>query len=299
MRTVLVMVGYGREIDSRSQPPIAEAPHEAPASARQPAAARAAVVARDLTLVHGARVAVRAASFTVPEGRVTALIGPNGSGKSTLLDAIAGLHQPAAGTIEVLGDALPRRRAVAYVLQSLHANEQLPVSVREVVTMARYGRTGVLRRLRPADRAAVDAALERLDVARFARRPLGELSGGERQRALVAQALAQEAPLLLLDEPVTGLDLVSQERIAQVLAEEVADGRTVVVSTHSLADAAEGDHLLLLAGRVVAEGAPDEVLTEAHLRAAYGSLVMRVGDGALMVDDGSHHHDHDHEHHLR
>jgi manganese transport system ATP-binding protein len=114
----------------------------------------------------------------------------------------------------------------------------------------------------------------------------------------VAQALAQEAPVLLLDEPVSGLDVVSQERIVEVIDEEVAAGRTVVVSTHSLAEAAGADHLLLLAGRVVAEGPPAEVLTEAHLREAYGSMVVHVGDGKVMVDDGSHHHDHDHEHHL-
>jgi manganese transport system ATP-binding protein len=286
------MSRYGTEIAADLQPRREDATSPRPA-----------VVGRALTLAHGPRVALAEATFSVPEGRLTALIGPNGSGKSTLLDAIAGLHEPRSGTVEVLGDQLARRRSVAYVLQSLHANEQLPVSVREVVTMGRYGERGAFGRVRPSDKQAVARALERLDVAGFARRPLGDLSGGERQRVLVAQALAQEAPLLLLDEPVTGLDVISQERIEQVVAEEVAAGRTVVVSTHSLAEAAEADHLLLLAGRLVAEGSAAEVLTEEHLRAAYGAMVIEVaggdGSGVVMVDDGAHHHEPGHDHHIR
>jgi manganese transport system ATP-binding protein len=286
------MSRYGKEIAADLQP------HEADEPSRT-----AAVVASDLTLAHGARVALADASFALPAGRRTALIGPNGSGKSTLLHAIAGLHQPRSGRVEVQGDAEGRRRSVAYVLQHLHANEQLPVSVREVVTMGRYGERGPFGRLRAEDREAVGTALERLDVTRFAKRPLGELSGGERQRVLVAQALAQRAPVLLLDEPVTGLDVVSQERIEQVVADEVAAGTTVVLSTHSLAEAADADHLLLLAGRVVAEGPAAEVLSEQHLRDAYGSMVIQVpgtsaDGGIVLVDDGSHHHDHDHSQHL-
>lgn len=296
LRTVLDMTGYGRQIAAHSQPDGAE-----PASSQ---VAAVAIAATGMTLAHGSRVALAEASFAIPQGRRTALIGPNGSGKSTLLHAVAGLHRPRSGRIQVLGEVAPRRRTVAYVLQSLHTNEQLPVSVREVVTMGRYGVRGAFGPLRRADRAAVALAMERLDVTRFAKRPLGELSGGERQRVLVAQALAQQAPVLLLDEPVTGLDVVSQERIEQVIDEEVRSGCTVVVSTHSLAEAAEADHLLLLAGRVVAEGIPDEVLTEPHLRAAYGAMVIEVateGDGGsvVMVDDGAHHHEPGHEHHLR
>lgn len=273
---------YHKEIGSHSQPRAGE---------EQPA-----VTACGLTLAHGSRVALADATFQLPAGRVTSLIGPNGSGKSTLLNAIAGLHAPAAGSVQVLDGTVPPRQAVAYVLQALHANEHLPVSVREVVTMGRYGARGPWGRLRSDDRAAVAEAMERLAVADLARRPLNQLSGGQCQRVLVAQALAQRAPVLLLDEPVTGLDIPSQERILQVIGEERAAGHTVVVSTHSLTEAAGADHLLLLAGRVVAQGGDDQVLTEANLREAYGSMVLTVGDGVVMVDDGSHHHGHEHGH---
>jgi len=269
VRTVLITDGYRREIGSHSQLPPA-------------------VSAQALTLAHGDRMALDRASFVFPAGQVTALVGPNGSGKSTLLDAVAGLHHPVSGRLVVLGGD-PPREAIAYVLQHLDADDRLPLSVREVVAMGRWAHLGPWRRLGRADRAAVDQAMDRLAITDLARRPLARLSGGQRQRALVAQALAQQARLLLLDEPVGGLDLPSQERIEQVVAEEREAGRTVVISTHSLAEAAEADHVLLLAGRVVAQGPPEEVLVEANLREAYGARVVDVGTSALMIDDGSHH----------
>jgi manganese transport system ATP-binding protein len=249
-----------------------------------------AIRADGLTLAHGAHVALRAATFSIPAGRTTAIIGPNGSGKSTLLHAVAGLHAPKEGTIEVLGSRPDERAEIAYVPQHLHANQQLPIAVREVVTMGRYAHRGAWGRLRADDKAAVERAMERLRVTDLARRQLGELSGGQRQRVLVAQALAQEAVLLLLDEPLTDLDPPSQERILEVMAEEQDAGHTVVASTHSLADASTADHLLLLAGRVVAEGAPNEVLNEGNLTEAYGQMIIRFGEGTVLLDDTPHHH---------
>ena len=257
---------------------------------------------RGVAVSYGKRLAVAPFDERVASGQWLGVIGPNGAGKSSLLRAVAGLLA-ASGEVLVDGESLStlsdRERAarVAYVAQDPLIPDDMTTF--DYVLLGRTPYIGYFGSPTSHDRDVVAGVIERLRLGPFTDRLLGTMSGGERQRTVLARALAQEAPLLLLDEPVTGLDLVSQERITQVLAEEVADGRTVVVSTHSLADAAEGDHLLLLAGRVVAEGAPDDVLTEAHLRAAYGSLVMRVGDGALMVDDGSHHHDHDHEHHLR
>jgi manganese transport system ATP-binding protein len=247
---------------------------------------QAAVRADAVTLGHGHHVAVTAATFHLPAGRSTVVVGPNGSGKSTVLHAVAGLLTPWSGTLTVTSSGAD----IAYVPQHLHADERLPIAVRDVVTMGRYARRGALGRLRGDDRAAVSTAMERLDVTPFARRQLAELSGGERQRVLVAQALAQEAQLLLLDEPLTGLDLPSQERIQAVVDEERAAGRTVVASTHSLAEAAMADHVLLLAGRVVAEGPPHDVLTEENLLQAYGTLVVSLEGGAVLVDDTPHHH---------
>lgn len=238
-------------------------------------------------LAYGSRTVVARTSFELPAGAVTALIGPNGSGKSTLLNALGGVLEPRAGRLEV--PAAEHPGGVAYVLQSTKVNDQLPLTVRETVTMGRYAHTGPFRRLRPADRAAVDEAMEAMAITDLAHRQLRELSGGQRQRAFVAQGLAQGADLLLLDEPITGLDIVSRQYIVDAIASEVATGRSVVVSTHDLGDASEADHLLLLAGRVVAAGAPAEVLTDVHLAEAYGGHLLHFGESTLVIDDHPHH----------
>ncbi|HSL59366.1 MAG TPA: zinc ABC transporter ATP-binding protein AztA [Acidimicrobiales bacterium] len=247
------------------------------------------VVLRGVTLARGSVVALRDVDLELPGGCVTALIGPNGAGKSTLLHGIAGLLRPRAGTIDVpVG-----RSGVAYVLQSAHADPHLPVTVREIVTMGRYAERGVLRPLRRIDRAVVDEALHRLDIADLARRQVRELSGGQRQRVFVARGLAQQAPVLLLDEPVTGLDLVSRRVILDVIRSERELGRVVVMSTHDLGEAAHADQVALLAGRVVASGPPSAVLTAEHLSVAYAQRLIRLDGGVLMLDDAPHHHHHD------
>lgn len=230
----------------------------------------------------------RAAVLSIPElvlrvGTLTALVGPNGSGKSTLLAAIAGLLRPREGSVEVLGEPAERvRRRVAYVLQSTRADEVLPVTVHEVVTMARFAVRGPFRRLRTEDRRAVDGAVARLELEHLARRHLRDLSGGERQRVLVAQGLAQEAPVLLLDEPVTGLDLVSRRRIFEAITEERDRGTAVVMATHDLEDAQLADEVVVLAGRVVAAGRPSKVLRTEQLTEAYGGRLHVHPAGPLM-----------------
>ena len=256
-------------------------------SATAPLDSTPAARAAGLDLAHGEHVVLRDASFALPTGAVTALIGPNGAGKTTLLHALAGLLPPRRGQLEVA--AASRRGGVAYVLQSTTVSPRLPLTVRETVTMGRYATAGALRRLGPADRAAVDRALEAVGLTDLARRPLHELSGGQRQRALVAQGLAQDADLLLLDEPITGLDLVSRQHILDAIAAARAAGKAVVVSTHDLGDAAAADHLLLLAGRVVAAGPADTVLTDEHLADAYGAHLLRLGERTLILDDHAHH----------
>ena len=244
-----------------------------------------------VTVTYGTRTALLDCDLALPGASVTALVGPNGSGKSTLLSAIAGLVPMMAGTLRVLGrspgsNGLAAR--IAYVLQSTPANESLPVTVREVVTMARFARRGLFRRLSAEDRRAVDDALDRLGIADLADRHLRELSGGQRQRVLVAQGLAQDADLLLLDEPVTGLDLTSRESILAVVEEVRAAGGAVIVATHDLGDAERADHVVLLSGRVVAAGAPEDVITAEHLRAAYR--------GRHVADDFGHFDEHVHTH---
>jgi manganese transport system ATP-binding protein len=249
-----------------------------------------AVEVRDLRLVHGAHVALDDTTFSCRSGTSVAIVGPNGSGKSTLLNALGGLHAPAAGSVRVL-DRLPTaaRSRMAYVLQSNAVNEHLPATVEEVVSMARYARRGPWAPLRSDDRAAIATAMEHMEVSQLGRRHLGELSGGQRQRVFVAQGLAQQADVLLLDEPVTGLDMVSRRVILDALAGERERGRTVLMTTHDLSEAADADQVLLLAGRLVAAGPPGSVLTSGHLRDAYGGRLVHLDDGTSVIDDPHHH----------
>jgi manganese transport system ATP-binding protein len=250
------------------------------------AATEQAVSATRLVLAYGQRVALAASDFEIPTRSITAVIGPNGSGKSTVLNAIAGLTAPVSGHLAVRTPA-GDRAAVAYVLQATTVNEAMPVTVREVVAMGRYARLGPFRPFGERDRRVCREAMDRLDILDLATRHLDELSGGQRQRVFVAQGLAQQASLLLLDEPVTGLDLLSRETILAVVQEEKVRGATVIVTTHDLAEASEADHVLLLSGRVVASGPPGSVLTPEHLSEAYG--VRLVGEeGGLMIDDAHH-----------
>lgn len=270
-------------------PPAPPPPTRAPAAYARgmpSSPASCAVVARDLTLAYGDRVALSGASFDLPATKVTAVIGPNGSGKTTLLRALSGLERLSSGTLEVLGrPAGAQRPAVSHVMQVQTVNEAVPLTVLETVRMGRYPARGLLGRLRAADHAAVQDAITRMGIDDLVHRHLRELSGGQRQRVFVAQGLAQQADLLLLDEPVTGLDLVSQERIDEAVRDEVAAGHTVVMTTHDVATAAAADHVLLLATHVVAAGPPDTVLVEEHLSHAYGGTAFRTAEGTLVIGD--------------
>ena len=215
----------------------------------------AALLVRDLVAGHG-DPALHGISTRIPRGRVTAVLGPNGAGKSTLLDVLAGVLAPMAGTVHRTGDRSP-----AYVLQRSSAPDTLPITVRAAVAMGRWAVRGPWRRLTARDHAVVDDCLHRLGVHDLADRSLGTLSGGQRQRTLLAQGLAQESDVLLLNEPAAGLDAHARDRIAEVLVQAAADGVTVVRVTHDPAVAARADHCLLLRdGRLVREGLPREVL---------------------------------------
>lgn len=252
--------------------------------------ARPAVAASSLTLAYGASIALRDATFCVQPGACCCVVGPNGSGKTSVLHAIAGILPPRSGTLEVAGaDPQSRRRHTAYVLQSNELNRHVPVTVREVVRMGRYSRVGLLRRLRREDHRIVDQAMERLGISGLRNHHFDELSGGQRQRVLIAQALAQPGDLLLLDEPLTGLDLPSRERVEQVIADERASGTTVIMTTHDLTEAAAADQVLLVASRLVASGHPESVLTSEFLSDAYGGHILDLGQGTMVLDDPGHH----------
>lgn len=247
-----------------------------------------AVAARGLVLAYRDTVALAESDLGLPNGAVSVLIGPNGSGKSSLLAAVAGLLRPSAGVVAVLGVEPKEARArVALVPQSTKVNDALPVTVREVVSMGRYSSLGTVRRFDDHDRRSVSEALGRLDLEPLAGRHLRELSGGQRQRVFVAQGLVQERDLLLLDEPTTGLDLVSSQVIHDVVATEREEGRPVVLTTHDFSEARQADHVVLLANRVVAEGPPESVFTTENVAAAYGFEETDLS-GHLHLDDAAH-----------
>nr|WP_229821416.1 zinc ABC transporter ATP-binding protein AztA [Streptomyces ruber] len=207
------------------------------------------------------RAVLHRISAEIPPLTMTALVGPNGSGKSTLLGVVAGVIDPTSGGLTHTGSRPP-----AFVPQRGAVGDTLPLTVRQTVEMGRWGERGPWRRLTRQDRATVETAMERLGIAGLAARQLGELSGGQRQRALIAQGLAQESDLLLLDEPTTGLDPEARDRIAALLSELTADGVTVVQATHDLEAARSADVCLLLRdGHLLEHGRPEQVLTTSAL----------------------------------
>ncbi|MEV0618959.1 zinc ABC transporter ATP-binding protein AztA [Nonomuraea sp. NPDC050404] len=216
-----------------------------------------AVVISDVTAGYGRRTVLRGLSARLPLSGVTAVVGPNGSGKSTLLGVLAGTVRPLGGTVDLGGAGRP-----GYVAQRDAVSNALPITVRETVAMGRWALRGPWRRLTAHDRAIVEECMAALDVAPLAARRLSTLSGGQRQRVLLAQGLAQEPGLLLLDEPTTGLDLRAEQHISAVLDLQKTRGVTVVHATHDLTAARRADHCLLLdEGRLIAEGPPASVLT--------------------------------------
>jgi ABC-type Mn2+/Zn2+ transport system ATPase subunit len=255
----------------------------------------AAISFDDVTVRFGSVVALDHITTRLQPGRSAALIGPNGSGKTTLLRLVAGLRAPTAGRVSV-----PVNAVIGYVSQHASQPAWLPLTGSDVVRMGRYRDRGLLGRLTGADdRMVVDAA-RRLDVEALLDRPYGDLSGGQRQRIRLAQALAQQPNVLALDEPITGLDLPSQQIILDLIDEETHRGTTVIITTHHLDEARHCDQVLMLSGRLVADGSPDDVLVPALLRATFGERLLgdhRDHDHAhamLLVDDHAHNHTHNH-----
>jgi len=220
--------------------------------------------------------AVDAIDFAAESGELVALLGPNGAGKSTLLKLLAGLLQPTAGTVRMDGEPIgawnPRARAgrVAVVPQTVRALPE--VTVESFVLYGRYAHMGPFGRRNPKDRAAVEKALAAADALDLKQRPLTTLSGGQRQRALIARALAQEADLLLIDEPTNALDPEHQVRTFELIARLTWEGRTAVVVTHELNLASQfaSRVVLLDDGHVAAQGSVSEVLSEDVLAPVYG-----------------------------
>ncbi|WP_442857174.1 ABC transporter ATP-binding protein [Burkholderia sp. TSV86] len=243
----------------------------------------AALTARALRVGYRDRLVLDGLDLTIAAGRVTALCGPNGCGKSTLLRTLAGLQPALSGAIDVDGAPLGsyRRRALARKLTMLAQFNQIPagLTVRELVAYGRYAHGGWLRGLSRIDRDAIDAALAATGFAGDAARDVAALSGGERQRAWIAMALAQQAPIVLLDEPTTYLDIHHQLDILRELRRLNRErGLTIVWVLHDLNQAAAySDEIVLMrAGRIVAQGTPDAMLEPHHLQAAFGVTMLKT-----------------------
>lgn len=221
--------------------------------------------------------ALRDSSFETPTGSITALVGINGSGKSTLFKAIMGFVRLSRGSITVFG--MPVRNAlkknlVAYVPQSEDVDWNFPVLVEDVVMMGRYGHMNFLRQPKDVDYAAVTDALQRVNMLPFRKRQIGELSGGQKKRVFLARAIAQEAKVILLDEPFTGVDVKTEDQIIALLKEIRKSGAVMLVSTHNLGSVPEFcDRTVLIKGTVLKYGPTSEIFTEENLTKTFGGAL--------------------------
>lgn len=252
-----------------------------------------------LTVEYGAVKALEDVSFNLDQADRLAVVGPNGAGKSTLFKVIAGLLPPTHGLARIAGHEPYGHLCISYIPQRSQVDWTFPVSVADVVMMGRTGRLGLLRWPGEDDREIVVNALKVVKLDSLQNRQIGELSGGQQQRMFIAQALAQQAELMLLDEPFSGLDQPSQEELFSILDGLKKQKVTIMVALHDLKLAAERfDKALILNHRLVAFGAPDQVFREEILQSAYSGKLQMLpsADGHTAFDDtccGEEGHQHD------
>ena len=228
----------------------------------------------------GSVEALRDVSFDVPSGTLSAVVGPNGAGKSSLFGVLSGRLDASTGKVRVTGP-------VAEVLQTTAIDDQLALTVEDVVRIGRYPSLGFLRAMRATDRRIVADALHAVDLHPLRRRPIHELSGGQRQRALLAQGLAQAAPVLLLDEPMTGLDVPSQRIVLDILRAAADAGTTVLFATHDLAHAALADNVIVLACECVCCAPPIDAFADPAVTALFGPGPLRDEESMASLDIGN------------
>jgi manganese/iron transport system ATP-binding protein len=240
-----------------------------------------------LTVRYNGQTGLEDVTFHLHAGERVAVVGPNGAGKSTLFKAVAGVLTPTSGEVKIFGSRPGGHVCIAYIPQRSQVDWNFPVTVADVVMMGRSAKLGPFNWPHKRDWELVRHALETVDLANLAQRQIGQLSGGQQQRMFIARALAQEAELMLMDEPLTGLDTPSQEGILNLLDRLKKANVTVMVATHDL-DQAEShfDRIMLLNRRLVAFGQPGEVLHAENLLKAYGRKLRSTSDGNIIaVDD--------------
>lgn len=231
-------------------------------------------------------LALEHVSFEIQAGQRIAIVGPNGAGKSTLFKVIAGVIKSTSGRVDVFGSAPSGHICIAYVPQRSTVDWSFPINVFEMVMMGRVGRIGLLHRPAKKDRQKVYEALNLVNLSSMAKRQIGQLSGGQQQRIFIARALAQEAEIMLLDEPMTGLDWRAQEDIFQVLDNLNKRHTTILISLHDLKIASERfDRVMLLNRHLVGFGPSAHVLSQQNLLEVYGGHFHTMDQTALIISD--------------
>jgi len=255
---------------------------------------------RDVSVHYDGRVALDGVSFHLHVSERIAVVGPNGAGKSTLFKVVSGVLQPNSGEVTISGSKPTVHSCIAYIPQRSQVDWKFPVSVADVVMMGRSAKLGPFNFPKKRDWDFVNHALDTVQIGNLSKRQISQLSGGQQQRMFIARALAQEAELMLMDEPLTGLDTPAQEGLLDLLDTLRTQKVTVMVATHDLEQAAKHfDRLMLLNKKIVAFGSPETVLHADNLLSAYGGRFRTVEgrEGLLAVDDsccdeGEHDHVH-------
>ena len=250
-----------------------------------------AIIFENLGVRYGHTQALREVSFSVDSGSLSGVVGPNGGGKSTLLKSVVGLVKPHQGNILVHGcPCCEMRKQIGFVPQLEQVDWNFPVTVWDVVMMGLTPQRGLFRTHNRANREAAAQALCTVDLADLRKRSIGELSGGQRRRALLARAIAASPSVLLLDEPMSGLDPNAQHRFLDILDRLRENGATVIMSTHDLTCvSARASDVALINGGLIAYGPPEEVLLESVISEVFGHQLVVHSAGAAYA---LHHHDH-------
>lgn len=240
-----------------------------------------------ITVAYNGTPALEEVSFRVPQGARLAVVGPNGAGKSTLFKALVGLLPLKSGRIFIHDQPLGHHQdCVAYLPQRGEVDWRFPVSVEDVVMMGRFGKIGWIDAPGRMDRQIVQRSLDQMGIRDLAHRSISDLSGGQQQRVFLARALTQEPHIFLMDEPFTGVDASTQETTLDLLDHLRRQKVTVLISTHDLSLASSRfDSILLLNKRLLAFGTPEQVLTHDNLARAFGSNMLHMTDGSLVVDE--------------
>ena len=253
---------------------------------------------QNLSVRYNGHIALEDISFHLHEGERVAVVGPNGAGKSTLFKVVSGVISPTSGEVNIFGSKPRGHVCIAYIPQRSQVDWNFPLRVADVVMMGRSAKLGPLNWPRKKDWDFVRHALDTVELSNLTSRQIGQLSGGQQQRMFIARALAQEAELMLMDEPLTGLDTPSQESILSLLDRLKKENVTVMVATHDLEQAANHfDRIMLLNHKMIAFGEPKRVLHTDNLMQAYGARLRSIDNGSVLTvddccDDGEHDHNH-------